>query len=177
MDRQNGTISITGGPYVLSSPECPSLLLRKQQEFFDQFEATLEFDPTEERSEAGVVLWSNMYSHVSVGLQVRENTRALVMSKRLHPAQSSETVLEPNASRTVTLRIICSPKSYTISILSENGESAEVAQVEAEDLLQGPPLGGMFTGVMFGLYCTGDQEPCLTPAHFSKIKHLISSTP
>jgi hypothetical protein len=41
--------------------------------------------------------------------------------------------------------------------------------VKSQLLTRSPPIGGAFTGVMFGVYSFGMMEPVLDPADFSVI--------
>lgn len=50
------------------------------------------------------------------------------------------------------------------------GLEEDHAGCRAEDLVVAPPVGGAFTGVMFGVYAFGKGEPVLDPADFTSIK-------
>lgn len=59
---------------------------------------------------------------------------------------------------------------YTLSYNEEgNDDSKALAPVQSKLLTRSPPIGGAFTGVMFGIYSFGKMEPVLDPADFSKI--------
>lgn len=61
-------LRVYGGCYTLSSPEAPTMLLRKQTAINQSFQATLEFRPRKAGYEAGIVVWWSMYSYASIGL-------------------------------------------------------------------------------------------------------------
>lgn len=44
------------------------MLVRKQTNLNQSFEATLEFFPRKEGYEAGIVIWWSMYSYASIGI-------------------------------------------------------------------------------------------------------------
>ena len=46
------------------------MLLRKQTAFHQRFQATLDFEPSREGYEAGIVVWWSMYSFASIGLAI-----------------------------------------------------------------------------------------------------------
>jgi beta-xylosidase len=85
LTERPGSLGIFGGPYDLASPECPSLLLRKQQEFYDTWRVVLDFSPEDDSWEAGVTLWSNIYSYVSIGIRRNGVGRKLLVKSVLHP--------------------------------------------------------------------------------------------
>lgn len=59
---------------------------------------------------------------------------------------------------------------YTLSYNEEGkDDSKALAPVQSQLLTRSPPIGGAFTGVMFGVYSFGKMEPVLDPADFSKI--------
>lgn len=59
---------------------------------------------------------------------------------------------------------------YTLSYNEEGkDDSKPLAPVQSKLLTRSPPIGGAFTGVMFGVYSFGKMEPVLDPADFSKI--------
>lgn len=47
--------------------------------------------------------------------------------------------------------------------------------VRSSDLTIAPPIGGSFTGVMFGVYSFGANEPVLDPADFSNLQIVESA--
>lgn len=65
------------------------------------------------------------------------------------------------------LSIQARPTSYTISLRST--ELSSSFDVKAAELTVAPPVGGSFTGTMFGIYSFGRDEPVLDPADFWNI--------
>jgi Beta xylosidase C-terminal Concanavalin A-like domain len=59
------------------------MLLRKQTDFKQTFQVTLDFRPRHPGYEAGIVVWYSMYSYASIGLamicnEAEEMTKAVV---------------------------------------------------------------------------------------------------
>lgn len=75
-----GCLRIYGGCYSLSSPEAPTMLLRKQTDLCQTFKATLDFVPKKAGYEAGIVIWWSMYSYASIGITAdgRGNSKAVI---------------------------------------------------------------------------------------------------
>lgn len=63
-----GWLRLYGGCYDLTSPESPTMLLRKQTSFNQLFQAVLDFEPSRIGYESGIVVWWNSYSFASIGI-------------------------------------------------------------------------------------------------------------
>lgn len=176
-----GHLRIHGGCYGLSSPEAPALLLRKQESCRDKFSATLEFKPSRKGYEAGITVWWNMYSYASIGItaMMHENqlTSTVVCRKPTGSVGALETTYPViahtssqqafDASVPSQLSAEATPTTYTLKITQ--GAREWSFSFDIEDLCIMPPVGGAFTGTMFGLYSFGSWEPVLDPADFSNI--------
>lgn len=176
-----GYLRLHGGCYGLSSPEAPSLLLRKQESFHDIFSATLEFNPSRKGYEAGISVWWSMYSYASIGITAVEHDGKLLptviyrkptgvvgeltTTYPLLPESSDSRVFD--ASSPSHLSAKATPTTYTL-ILSQ-GSSEWGFTFHVKDLCIMPPVGGAFTGVMFGIYSFGAWEPVLDPADFKDV--------
>lgn len=55
------------------------MLLRKQTAFQQRFQAVLDFQPSKEGYEAGIVLWWSLFSYASIGITVVSGKRVLVL--------------------------------------------------------------------------------------------------
>jgi hypothetical protein len=68
------------------------------------------------------------------------------------------------------LAIHADQQNYTLSLNSSHTTSYSHQHykhtVPVSQLITSPPVGGAFTGMMFGLYAFGNGEPCLDPADF-----------
>lgn len=76
----------------------------------------------------------------------------------------------PNTTVPAKLTLACEGSVYTMSFDRGDGGGQMQVSCSAEDLAIMPPVGGAFTGVMFGVYAFGRGEPVLDPADFTKIR-------
>lgn len=83
LSERKGHLRLHGGPYDLSSPESPTLLLRKQTAFDQSFSATLDFHPSGSGYEAGIVIWWSMFSYASIGIIAGEKSDTRVVTVKL----------------------------------------------------------------------------------------------
>lgn len=181
LTERPGYLRIRGGCYDLCSPEAPSLLLRKQESFHDRFSATLEFTPSRKGYEAGISVWWSMYSFASIGVTCVFHNGEIIPTvvcrlptgvagklKTTYPAIASKSTPEVfDASAPAQLSAQATPMTYTLSLVQ--GQSNWNFSFNTEDLCVMPPVGGAFTGTMFGIYSFGDWEPVLDPADFKDI--------
>lgn len=181
LTERPGYLRLHGGCYALSSPEAPALLLRKQESHDDEFCATLEFNPSRKGYEAGITVWWSMYSHASIGITAvlhdgqltptvvcRTPTGTAGVVDTSYPAltqDSNGSVFD--ASSPSRLSAQATPANYTLKL--SQGASEWSFSFNVEDLCVMPPVGGAFTGTMFGIYAFGDWEPVLDPADFKDV--------
>ncbi|KAF3036591.1 hypothetical protein E8E12_007415 [Didymella heteroderae] len=174
-------LRIYGGCYDLSSPEAPALLLRKQESFHDRFSTTLEFNPSRKGYEAGITVWWSMYSFASIGITLvlrrgeliptvvcRQPTGAAGKMTTMYPAIASRSASQAfDASAPAELSAQATPTTYTMEL--SQGQFKWAFPFNTKDLCIMPPVGGAFTGTMFGIYSFGLLEPVLDPADFKDI--------
>jgi hypothetical protein len=72
-----------------------------------------------------------------------------------------------DASAPAQLSAQATTTTYTLELLQ--GSLKWSFAFNTEDLCIMPPIGGAFTGTMFGVYSFGDWEPVLDPADFKDI--------
>lgn len=176
-----GYLRLRGGCYSLSSPEAPSLLLRKQESYHDNFSTTLEFKPSRKGYEAGLTVWWSMYSYASIGITAVLHDEKLVPTvvykkptgtigemTTTYPALTDSAASKAfDASAPSQLSAQATPTTYTLAL--SQGSSRWTFEFDVKDLCIMPPVGGAFTGVMFGIYSFGAWEPVLDPADFKDI--------
>ncbi|KPM34161.1 hypothetical protein AK830_g12407 [Neonectria ditissima] len=196
LTERPGFLRLFGNCYNLSSSEAPAMLLRKQTSYSQRFSAKMDFNPTARGYEAGVVVWWNQFSYAAVGVVASEDAAGNIVRKAVfrEPGKRDQVKqinilrseagdvksevnrpiifsrlleIEP-AGDHVEFEIHAAPSSYGLSILA--GGTSLPLHVQAEDLTVAPPIGGAFTGVMFGLYSFGRGEPVLDPADFTDIE-------
>jgi len=76
----------------------------------------------------------------------------------------------------VTFKIRGDDVGYSLGFSSEGTEQSSSPPVPAKLFPRATPIGGVFTGVFFGLYAHGASEPCLDPADFKDILTYLSDS-
>ncbi|KIL94375.1 hypothetical protein FAVG1_02938 [Fusarium avenaceum] len=174
LTERPGVLRLFGNCYDLTSPECPAMLLRKQTSYNQIFRARMEFKPTVRGYEAGVVLWWSQYSYASLGVVASQCDDGKLESKISYKGATgragefTDSTVDFSSLDSVEFTIRAYPTKYELSLTAGEKES-EVYTVEASALTIMPPVGGCFTGVMFGIYSFGRNQPVLEPADFLEI--------
>lgn len=138
-ERPN-TLRLYGGPYNLSIPACPTLLLRKQAHRFCTWETELTFEPTSEYTEAGTVCWWNYFTYSSIGIRKRGNGQVL----RFQPSEGN--IVERDLiSSTVVLVVECG-NEYRFGYRQSTDRVEWIGSISNQAATRAPPVGAPFTG-------------------------------
>ncbi|KAK4103159.1 glycoside hydrolase family 43 protein [Parathielavia hyrcaniae] len=181
LTERPGYLRLYGNCYQLTSPESPALLLRKQAGYNETFRAKMDFKPSRLGYESGVTLWWNQYSFASIGVGVMEprgGAKAVqtVIARQTTGKNGDLDVSYPlfdlgvtvGADDAVQFTIDTTPTDYKLTV--SVGEASTSVSFDAETLTISPPVGGAFTGAMFGIYASGKSEPVLDPSDFWDIE-------
>ncbi|KAJ5619121.1 glycosyl hydrolase [Penicillium lagena] len=171
-------LRLHGGPYNLSVPASPTLLLRKQTHRFCVWETKLSFHPTAEHEEAGSVVWWNYLTYSSIGIRKVDygnngdaTAKARIIRFRSADCEVVERKLHSFDSDVVLL-IRCGDSRYEFGFKelgkSENEmlEPQWLGGVSNETMTRPPPIGLAFSGMLLGLYAFAEFRKCTEPADF-----------
>lgn len=141
----------------------------------------MSFSPSRPGYESGVTLWWNQYSFASIGVGIVEPSEGADAVRTViareptgkngelnvsYPFLDSGVTLAANDS--VEFTIDTTPTEYKLTLSS--GEASASVAFTSETLTIYPPVGGAFTGAMFGVYAFGRSEPALDPSDFWDIE-------
>lgn len=108
--------------------------------------------------------WTSLWNTCSdANMSIAQTTSAYL---------SDSVATTPSTIVPVKLTLVCEGSTYALSLGQGQGNSQAHVSCSAEDLTIMPPVGGAFTGVMFGVYAFGRGEPVLDPADFTDIRVL-----
>ncbi|KAH7122971.1 glycosyl hydrolase [Dactylonectria macrodidyma] len=174
LTERPGFVRLHGNCYNLSSPEAPAMLLRKQTSYSQTFLATMEFAPTRRGYEAGAVLWWSNYSYATISVVATQKDSDSELEHEViirRPGRNEQAIrgLHPPSEEPAKyqLKIRANPVLYEMWLLWNGGKDSQA--ITTPELTVAPPVGGAFTGVMFGIYSFGKGEPVLDPADFTDI--------
>ncbi|KAK2772820.1 hypothetical protein FQN53_004425 [Emmonsiellopsis sp. PD_33] len=162
-------LRLYGSPYILTSPTCPTMFLRKQTLQKTTWETKLSFHPTSPRTEAGTVVYWNYFCYSSIGVR-SSPTNPSERIIRFRPAQGEEVEHTLKSQTSDVVLIVECGERYVFKYreVVDGGEEGlvTVGAVENSVMTQDPPIGAPFTGMLLGLYAFGELERCLEPADF-----------
>ena len=164
-----GYLRLRGNPYTLSDRETPAAFFRKQVDLNVVWSTELEFEPQNDRHEAGLSVYLSIHYHNEIAITSRNGTKAIVTQTRTGPEATFVEEVFPfdsgNATSSVILAIKASASGYELGYSFSGEEDIEYVTAVGNVWLQTHLEGWQtFTGTFFGLYATGNGFPILVPA-------------
>lgn len=181
LTERPGHLRLWGNCYGLSSPEAPAVLLRKQTEYCESFHATLDFVPSIPGYEAGITVYWSPFHYATIGIGAVEHEGRTIRTivcrqpegppgafRKSHPVARFGRIQE---NYNVQMCIEACNGTYKLyaRMGGDDNKWVESFTCTSEALAVTPPVGMSFTGMMFGVYASGNWEPVLKPADFSDI--------
>ncbi|CAK7214813.1 hypothetical protein SEUCBS140593_002317 [Sporothrix eucalyptigena] len=166
-------LRLHGGPYSLSSPGSPNLLLRKQQHRSGRWIARLSFRPADAHEEAGTVVYWNYTTYSSIGVGISKTTRERVVRFR---SPDGETAEHPLVGGGAVLVIQCTEDGYRLGFLEldDSGEQPHwLGSVDSAVMTCEPPVGMAFSGMLLGVYAFAEHHGLSSPADFSSVSFHV----
>ncbi|KAF8170379.1 glycosyl hydrolase [Pholiota molesta] len=174
--------------YFVRTPDSAALLLRKQTSYDESFETELDFNPSDNLTEAGVTIYYGDLLHNEIGITGGQNgskerfiiVRTIVQATQVGPwaltttnatitTETLKTDTEP-----VRLTIIGNSTSYSLGYAEGGSNFAFPAVIDSSALSIAPAGGFFFKGASFGIYNTGNGKPTLCPADFAYWKQVAT---
>ncbi|KAL5363734.1 glycosyl hydrolase [Aspergillus floccosus] len=169
LTERPGYLRLHGGPYNLSVPTCPTLLLRKQTHRVCTWETRLSFCPSSPHTEAGTVVWWNYFTYSSIGISLSARGGPRVVRWRSVDGHYTDLHFSSPTSEVIFV-IECGDRyRFGYREVDEATDTVQwITEAKNTDLTNASlPVGAPFTGMMLGLYSFGERQRCLTPADFS----------
>ncbi|KAF3925888.1 Beta-xylosidase [Dactylellina cionopaga] len=187
LDARSGYLRLHGGPYNLTVPECPTMLLQRQTRANIVWTTELEFYPDRKTYEAGAVVWWNSYTFASIGIRFKSTTgRRFIAVKQALDGKGDFEEREhelPETNSPVLLHIKALPLEYHLGFSFPSASEASdpsakriktditwVSSISTKVMTLLPPIGNAFAGMMFGVYSFAELERCLVPADFKYVR-------
>jgi xylan 1,4-beta-xylosidase len=158
-----GWLRLAGTCANLASLEPAALIVRRQQHFDCRAAALLEFEPQSAQEEAGLTVRMNERHHYEIARTVRDGQPAVIVRRQIG-SLSAEVACQVVTPGALVLEIHATPDHYQFGFRLAGQEWRLLADGETRYL--STEVAGGFTGVFFGLYATGNGQPCPTPAFF-----------
>jgi alpha-N-arabinofuranosidase len=175
LTERPGYLRLHGSAITLNGQDSPAFVGRRQTDFNCVASTMLIFDSNSENEEAGFVVRQNDKHHYEIGVTLRQNKRQVffrkvLKGKTIEPVQYVDIQQGP-----VTLSVKAAPLSYEFSCQSSTGVRKILGTAQTRDLSVEAIAfadGMCFTGVYFGMYATGNDQKCSTPADFDWFEYV-----
>lgn len=167
LSARPGWLRLQGVAATFNDLASPTALLRRQRHFDVSFSTLLDFEPTRNGDEAGLSLRLNEEFHVELGVAQQDGKRRIFL-RQTFGGDESVHHLADLGSGPVELRARADRDSYWLSYKA--GENVvQAGRIATDDLSPEASWGKgirCFTGVMIGVYATGNGATASAPADF-----------
>lgn len=176
LTERPGFLRLRGNAVSLDDPGSPAWVGRRQRHFDLKAVTTLEFSPSSEKEEAGLVVFMNEHHHYEVFKTIRGGRESVVLRRRVGTLRV-ETACRPMAEaegKRLVLAIEATPERYVF--LCGAAEDGLEPLGEGETRYLSTEVAGGFTGVYLAMYATGHGAPCRNPADFDRFDYRVGSS-
>jgi beta-xylosidase len=180
----NSSLILRGTPRTLAALDGMALVVRKQDTLLHHFSVDVEFEPTLESHEAGIVAWINDEYHNTVSVVLCKYQTSAICIKTATIAQGGTidgnvtTAYHPvpaanamNGRTTIRLHIHATPDTYQLGYSSQgSGDTTWLTSYPSSWMA--PHSGGRISwqGSRMGMYATGNGVPMLQEAVFRHVE-------
>ena len=164
-----GFARIAGSAVTLSDAGSPAAIVQCQRHFKLRARASLDFAPREANEEAGLTVRASDAFHYDLAVKRGAAGREALLATRIAGA-SAVVGRAPIPDGAVTLEVSADETSYTFAVGDGAGAQRQVLGALPTRTLSAEEIGrkgkNHFTGIMIGLYATGNGRPSTAPADF-----------
>lgn len=165
LTERPGHLRLRGSAAGLDDVASPAWLGRRQAHFSVKVATRLQFQPTTEREEAGLVVRMNEQHHYEIFVTLRGGVPSVVVRRRIGSLQAEVACHAlPASPQGWVLALEADRNQYVFSFGCSETDLHQLGEGETRYL--STEVAGGFTGVYFALYATGGGAACQTPADF-----------
>ena len=163
LTERAGWLRLRGGAETLNDRASPACALRRQTEHGCRVETRLEFQPERAGEEAGVtVLMNNTHHYDLLVERAPDGGRQAVLRLQIGDMTIVRGTVALPAAGAVRLRVESDPAAYRFVVTPEvagGGAGEPVLVGTGMSRFLSTEVAGGFTGVMLGVYATGNGQP------------------
>lgn len=145
-----------------------AFLGRRQEDFNCEVRTKIEFEPQNEREEAGLTVFLSENFHYDIAI-TRIKDKKFILFRRSIASIRDETYFEIIDDKELILGIRVNQLYYYFYY---EIDEKRVNVGKGETFLLTTEVGGKFTGNYFGMYATGNGNNTLTPAYFDWFEYI-----
>ncbi|MDZ7260661.1 MAG: glycoside hydrolase family 43 protein [candidate division KSB1 bacterium] len=171
LTERPGYLRLNGSAITLNDQDSPAFVGRRQRHLTCRAATRLEFEPTHEYEEAGLVVRGNEKNHYEIGVTLRQGKPQVFYRKVLNGEITDAVRYEAIEKGDVILSVQARPLAYEFFYQVADGPAKSLGTALTRDL-SSEKIGG-FTGVYFGIYATGNGQKCTSPADFDWFEYRV----
>lgn len=163
-----GWLRLHGSAVTLDDVDTPTFLGRRQKQFDCRATALLDFEPAVDGEEAGLTVIANNTHHYEIAVTREDGQKKLIVRRRIGDLSVIVTrIVVPTGP--VKLEIGAEKLLYTFRYAVGGGPMIDLTTAHSRYL--SIEVADTFTGTYFGIYTTGNGNPCTVPADFDWFEH------
>ena len=169
LTRRKDYLSLRGSDITLDSTGTPTFLAIRQRHFDCKISALFDYNPTNNNEEAGLTIYMSPRFHYDSFISTIGNKKYISLRYTLDSLKQlvKQVPLENNG--VVELIVKGTKKLYSFYFKLQDGTEQLVGNLNTRFL--GTEVAGGFTGVIIGLYATGNGKKCTTYADVDKFEY------
>jgi alpha-N-arabinofuranosidase len=169
--ERSGFLRLKGSAVTLKDVDAQTLVGRRQTDLSCRAATLLSFEPKSENEEAGLVLRGNDRNHLQLGITLKGGKRQVFLRKVLHEKSVEPVQYADSGEGPVELIVTAKPLEYAFFFKPPRGVekplgTATTRELSTEVMSAQQNVGLNFTGVVIGLYATGNGQANSVPADF-----------
>ncbi|MBN1128875.1 MAG: glycoside hydrolase family 43 protein [Chitinispirillaceae bacterium] len=168
LSERQGWLRLYGNPLTMSDQDAPAFVGRRQQHFDACVRVKMAFSPQNEGEEAGMTVRLNERAHYEIALVKRAGAVRIIVRSCTWGKICLVDSADCSASA-VFLQVACRHEAYSFSWSPDSSSFDTVAELESKPLSMESIHA--FTGVVIGMYATGNGKKCAVPADFDWIEY------
>jgi alpha-N-arabinofuranosidase len=169
LSEREGYLRLKGNVSTTSEGKQVTFVGRRQQHESFTAATELDFAPSNQTDEAGLVLFMDYKAHYDLSIKNVNGKRTLILNYTLGSIQHLEKQI-PIGNDPIVLKVEGSKNHYIFSY--SQGNSEYIVLGKADNKYLSTETNGGFTGVYIGLFSTGNGKNSVTNADFDWFEYL-----
>jgi xylan 1,4-beta-xylosidase len=176
VSERPGWLTLHGTALTLSDAGSPTFVGRRQQHLRARMATRLDFVPSREGEEAGIVLYRHPEHRYELGVRAGKGGREVFVRQTIGSRLSAVTATAPAPGREpLVLQVDAEPEDYALSWGPSPDRLARLDGARARYLSS--EVAGGFIGTYVGLFATGRGRAAQAPAAFDWFDYEETAAP
>ena len=171
LTERPGWLRLHGSAVTLNDMDTPTFVGCRQTDLNCVASTRLDFSPQQTNEEAGLTLRGNDRNHFDIVVTQRDGKRVVGLRKNLNGQLSEPVSFQEIPNGEIILSVKAAPLGYEFFFTASNGKEtslgvARTRDLSTETLTAQKGAHFNFTGVIIGLFATGNDSTSTAPADF-----------